>query len=125
LVQLLGAGHFLFAALVSFGALVVSGFFIWAAIAGLSSRMCFDKLHNTFTSSTDAPVVPIRKNVYPIGSIRAIGIETHEWSDGAPSDSLRVEMTDGREFTSGSSWSRAEIEEMKERVASFLGRSKR
>lgn len=117
--------YFLFVALISFGALLVSGFLIWAAIAGLNSLMCFDKVRNTFTSITNAPVVPIRKDEHPIGSIRAIGIETHEWSEGSPSYSLRVEMADGRKFTSGSSWSRPEIEEMKERVESFLGQSQR
>jgi hypothetical protein len=111
--------------LISFGALVVSGFLIWAAIAGINSLMRFDKLHKTFTSITDAPVVPIRKDEYPFGSIKAIGIEKHDWSDSAPSYSLRVEIADGRKFTSGSSWSRTEIEEMKERVESFLGQSQR
>ncbi len=112
--------HFLFVAFVSFGALMVSGLFIWAAIAGLNSLMRFNKQHNTFTYIADAPVVPIRKYEYPIGSIRTVDIATHDWSDGPPSYSLKIEMEDGHQFTSGSSWSRTVIEEVKERVAFFL-----
>lgn len=35
--------------------------------------------------------------------------------------SLRIELQNGRQFTSGASWSRTEIEEVKEQVALFLG----
>jgi hypothetical protein len=46
--------HFLFAALVSGGAVAMSAFFAWAALAGLSSRMRFDRVGRTFSYSASA-----------------------------------------------------------------------
>ena len=114
---------FFFFVLISIGALAVSGLFVWAAVAGMNKHMRFDKRHSTFTHMYDAPIVPIRKHEYPIRSIWSVDIETHDWSDGSPSYSLKIEMQDGREFTSGSSWSRKEIEGAKERVTVFLEQS--
>jgi hypothetical protein len=54
-------------------------------------------------------------------SIDALAVETHDWSDGSPTYSFEVVMTTGPRLNIGSSWSRAEIEEVKKRVASFLG----
>jgi len=111
---------FLLAAMVSAGAVALSVFFLFAAAAGLSSRMRFDRTRSTFTYSAVAPVVPSRTRTYPLASIERIEIEVHDWSDGAPSYSLKVVMSDRRAFSSASSWSQEEIERIKGRVAAFL-----
>jgi len=111
---------FLLAAIVSAGAVALSAFSPFAAAAGLSSRMRFDRARSTFTHSAVAPVVPSRTRTYPLASIERIEIEVHDWSDGAPSYSLKVVMSDRRAFSSASSWSQEEIERIKGRVAAFL-----
>ncbi len=114
---------FLVAALISAGAVVLSVFSIFAAVAGLSSRMTFDAARSTFTYSRRAPLVPHRTLVLPLSSLESVDVRTHEWSDGAPSYTLMVTMSDGATFESGSSWSREDIEREKVRVEVFLDRA--
>ncbi len=112
---------FLFVAIISLGALAVSGFFAWAAIAGIDSRMIFDREQGLFIFQASAPVVPLKVDEYPLGSITRLSIETHEWSEGSPSYTFKVEMDDGHRFTIGTSWSRLPVEELKGKVESYLG----
>ena len=114
---------FLLFAIVSAGAIAVSGLFLFAALAGLSSQMSFNALRSTFTYSERAPIVPQRTQVLPLSSIKSIHIRTQEWSDGSPSYSLRVTMFNGAVFDSGSSESRQEIEQAKVQVEAFLNRT--
>jgi hypothetical protein len=116
---------FLLAALISAGAVVLSAFFISAAVAGLSSQMTFDAARSTFTYSTRAPLAPHRTLVLPLSSLESVHVRTHEWSDGAPSYTLTVTMSDGATFDSGSSWLREDIERERARVEVFLDRTKR
>ena len=48
-----------------------------------------------------------------------------EWSDGPPSYTLMVKMSDGATFESGSSWSREDMEDEKVRMETFLDRARR
>jgi hypothetical protein len=112
--------YFAFALVVSAGALAVSGLFLWAAIAGLDSRMSFDKKDRVFAYSYRAPVVPFRRHQVPLDSIERCEIEVHDWSDGPPGYSLRVVLKDGRAFSTDSA-ERPQAEELHRRVAEFLG----
>jgi len=116
---------FLLAAIISAGAVAVSGLFVVAAIAGLSSRMTLDAARSTFAYSTGAPILPHRTLVLPLSSLESVHVRTREWSDGAPSYTLMVKMSDGATFDSGSSWSRDDIEREKARVEVFLDRARR
>ncbi len=107
-------------AVISLGAVLVSAVFALAALAGLSSTMRFDRASATFTYTAHAPIVPLRKKEYPLSLIQALEIETHEWSEGPASYSLRVRMADGATFSSASESKREEVEGMKERVERFL-----
>lgn len=113
---------FLFAALVSLGALCVSALFVWAAVAGISSRMTFERGRGRLTSTAWAPVMGTRVTRCRLDAITAVEIETHEWSDGAPSYSLKVVASDGQAFRTGSSWSRDEVAALRRQVDGFLGR---
>lgn len=110
-------------AIVSAGAIAVSGLFLFAALAELSSQMTFNALRSTFTYSERAPIVPQRTQVLPLSSIESIHVRTQEWSDGSPSYSLRVTVFNGAVFDSGSSESRQEIEQAKVQVEAFLNRT--
>ncbi len=114
---------FLFAVMISLGALAVSAFFVWAAVAGLSTRMKFNKPREILFFAAEAPILPRRTQEFPFGSIADVEIETHEWSDGDPSYSFEIVLRDGRKLHLGSSWSRAEVEAVRDRVAAFLGLS--
>ena len=114
---------FLLFAIVSMGAVAVSGLFLFAALAGLSSKMTFNGLRSTFTYLERAPIVPQRTQVLPLSSIESIHIRTQEWSDGSPSYSLRITMFNGAVFDSGSSESRQEIEQVKMQVETFLNQT--
>ncbi len=92
---------FAFAALISAGAMAVSGFLFFAAIAGLSSRMVFDEESGTIEYSAAAPVVPLRTVVYPMSDIESVELGVTEWSDGSPSYYVRVVLADGKVLESG------------------------
>lgn len=112
--------YFLFVALISLGAMAVSAFLIWAAIAGLSKEIRFDKRSRTFTYIQQAPVVRPQRTDYPLASIKSVEVEKTEWTDGGPSYHVSIDMLDGRKFTSGSSWTRVEVEQERDRVRAFL-----
>lgn len=112
---------FLFAALVSLGALVVSAFLAWAAVAGIRSRMTFDRARGLFTYTASAPAMGTRTTRCPLDAIAAVTVQTHEWSDGAPSYSLNVLTKDEKTFRTSSVWSRAEVEALRNRVEAFRG----
>jgi hypothetical protein len=116
---------FFIAAFISAGAIALSLFLVFAAVAGLSSRMTMDAADSTFTYSHAAPVVRQYSQVFPLSSLESIQVRTHDWSDGAPSYSLMVKMTDGATFNSGSSWSLQEIEHHKAQADAFLDRVQR
>ena len=98
----------------------MSGLFLFAALAGLSSQMTFNALRSTFTYSERAPIIPQRTQVLLLSSIESIHIRTQEWSGGVPSYSLRITMCNGAVFDSGSPGSRQEIEQAKVQVKAFL-----
>jgi hypothetical protein len=114
---------FLFAAIISAGAIALSAFLAFAGVAGLGSRMTLDAARATFTYSASTPLVPQRTLVLPLSSLEGVQVRTHEWSDGAPSYSLVVKVSDGSHFESGSSWSRQDLERDKVRIERFLDRA--
>jgi hypothetical protein len=117
--------YFLFAAFISAGALAVSALLVWAAAAGLSTRLRFDRAHGTLMYSAGAPVLRWHTVRHPIKNIAEFQVEKHDWSDGQPSYSFVTLMADGRSFRGGSSWSRDEVEGIRRMVSSFLGMSSR
>ena len=114
------SAFFLMAALVSLGAVGVSLLFAWGAVAGLRSSLIFDRARGRLTHTAWAPVMGRRTSRCALGAIAALEVETHEWSDGAPTYSLKVATVDRRVFSTSSSTSRDEVEVLRQRVAAFL-----
>jgi hypothetical protein len=114
---------FLFVAVISAGALALTGFLAWAGIAGLSSYMRFDKQHGTFAYAYQAPIVRLRKLTFPLEMVGVVTVYVEDSSDGSPSYSLQVDLSDGQAFKIATSWSRQETEALQRRVAIFLGRT--
>jgi hypothetical protein len=109
-----------FAALISFGALAVSGFLAWAAIAGIEPTARFDRQRRTLTTVARAPVMPLQARTYSLDDLRAIEVETTEWSDGGPSYSLKIDTADGRAFKLLAEYDKAETEEVRRQISRFL-----
>jgi hypothetical protein len=111
---------FFLAAFISAGAIALCLLFLYAAIAGISSRLVFDKSTSTLTYSFGAPMVRWTSRVYPISAIDRVETGERDWSDGAPTYHLLVAINDGTVVESGSSWSRGEVESIRARIESFF-----
>lgn len=112
---------FLFALLVSAGAMCVSALLAWAAVGGIRSRMTFDRTRGLFTYTAWAPAMGTRTTRVPLDAIAAASVKVHEWSDGPDSYSLEISTRDQKTFATSSSWSRSEVEALRERVDAFRG----
>ena len=72
---------FFVAAAVSLGAMAVSSFFFFAAVAGLSTRMVFDTTRSTFSHSATSPFRRLRTRSYPLSAVdRLRSSRTHDGS---------------------------------------------
>lgn len=111
---------FFLAAFISAGATALSAFLFFAAVAGLSSKIVFDRRTATFSYSSEAPVVRCTRQVQPLSDVRSTEVGVRDWSDSAPTYHLCITVKDGTVFESGSSWSRDEIECIRGRVDQFL-----
>ncbi len=114
---------FLFAAAISAGAVALSAFLVWAAVAGMNTEMVFNRRLGIFHFAFQAPILRRRVQDHPLESVRELAVETHEWSDGAPSYSLKAVLADGKTFNLGSCGSRAEVETVRDRAAAFINLS--
>ena len=114
---------FAFAAALSAGATSIAVLLAYAAVAGLSSRMAFDRGTGTFSYASGAPLVRWRRSQCPLDSIAELKKTASAWTEGAPSFSFAVHTQDGRFFRSGSSWSEREVDSIIDRVSAFLDQS--
>ena len=110
---------FLLAALISAGAAVVSLLLVFAAVAGISSQLVFDRSAATLTYSFEAPVVRRTSRVYPLSAVGSVAVEERTWSDGTPTYHLRIAVDSGAVIESGSSSSRDEVEAIRARIERF------
>ena len=81
---------FFLAAFISAGAMALSAFLFFAAVAGLSSKIVFDRRTATFSYSSEAPAVRRTRQVQPLSDVRSTEIGVHDWSDSAPTYHLRI-----------------------------------
>jgi hypothetical protein len=86
---------FLFALTIALGALAVSGFFIFFALAAYNRRMYLDRNERKLVFGRGHVLQPYRERTYSFQDIAGVDIEAHEWSDGPTSYSLVVCMRDG------------------------------
>lgn len=111
---------FILSLAISLGALSLTAFLIYAAIAGLSSSLRFDPAARVLTYTRQAPIVPLRREQISFHLIDKVEVEEHDWSDGGSTFSIKVSLEGGRSFKSGSVWHRAEAEEAYQRVKELL-----
>ena len=111
---------FVGAAIVAAGSLAVSLILPFAAVAGVSSRMTFDAAHSTFTYSERAVWIRPRTRVFPLSAVQRVSMDRHDWSDGGPTFSLVITMSDGATFRSASSFSVEDVEQGRAEVERLL-----
>lgn len=114
---------FFIAVLISVGAIALSALLVFAAAAGLSSQLAFDKRTGTLRYHFEAPVIRRRKSEYLLSDINSIEVGMRDWSDSSPTYHLKVIVSDGTTFESGAAWDRSEIELIRGRVQQFLAGS--
>ena len=114
---------FILALVISLGALFLSGFLVFTAIAGLSTRLRFDPHERLFTYTQEAPIVPFARTQIAFDQIHGVEVEEHDWSDGAPTYSVRVQIRDGRIYKSGSFWEKQEADQLVIKVEALLAQS--
>lgn len=112
--------YFLFVAIICAGALFVSGFFLWAAIAGLNFRLQVNSARRMMRHTVTAPILRRQTKEYPFAAVKTVTIDKHEWSDGEPSYSLEIEMHGAERIRCGSSWLMREVEDAKARLETYL-----
>ncbi len=85
----------------------------------------FQNRYKSIVCEADAYLLALVRYVHlnPLrgGVVKSLEELTHDWSEGSPSYSLKILTADGQGFSSSSSWSREEIENLKGRVSAFLG----
>jgi hypothetical protein len=111
---------FIFSALISAGALLVSAFLAWAALAGLSTTLHFDKAQRVFVYRYRSPFSGLRQESRPLVDLEKLEIDVHEWSDGEPSYSILARTRDGKSFKTGSTWSLEEAQDILDQANTFL-----
>lgn len=111
---------FFFVLAIALGAMAVSAFLVFAALAGLEQRMRFDASARLFTYWRRAPVLPARSESWGFASIERVVTAVHTCSDGPDSYSVRVVVEDGRELTTGSTDSRADVDRYVARLNDLL-----
>jgi hypothetical protein len=113
---------FAVALLVSLGAVAVGLFFLYGALAGVSSVFVFDARQRTFTCAASSILRPRRTWSYPFDELRDVDVRAHDWSDGPPTYALEVRAGD-RTLETGTSASREEVESWRAKVRPLLGRA--
>ncbi len=111
---------FLFVLAIALGAIALSAFLVFAAVAGLEQRMRFDTSARLFTYWRRAPVLPAKSESWSFASIERVVTAVHTWTDGPDSYSVRVVLDDGRELTTGSTDSRVEVDRYVARLNGLL-----
>jgi hypothetical protein len=112
---------FLFALLVSMGAMAVSAFFIFFALAAYSRRMVIDHQNHRVVYGDSHVFRPYRERSYPFEELASVEIDIHDWSDGPPSFSLTLRPKGNHEFSIGYFDQRAQAEQYRDAIAAWIG----
>jgi hypothetical protein len=111
---------FLFAVLISLGALTMSAAFIWASIAGMNSILRFNRTERCLIHRYGAPIIRWRTEEIFLRELDRLALEVQDWSEGGPSYRLTAILRTGRSINIGSSWSQEEIETIIQKANLFL-----
>lgn len=112
---------FLVALFISLGALFVSAFFIFFALAAYNRRLVFDRANRSLTYGTSHVLQPYRECHYAFDQLVSVDVEAHDSSDGPQTYSLRLEARDGSRFGIGYFNDRAQVDGLRDSIADWVG----
>lgn len=95
---------------VSLGAMSVSGFMVFAAVAGLDRRIVLDGGTRQLLFTQRSPLSVERTRVWAFDAVEAVEVAVNTWSEGPDTYWVRVRMHGGEELSSGSTNSRSDAE---------------
>ena len=113
---------FIFVAAISLGAVSVSAFLLFAAVAGLAQRMRFDAGSGMLTYWRSAPVVPTVSRTWPFEAVDRVEVVVNTWSEGPDTYSVAI-VVGGRAITTNSTDSRDDVERYVSRIHEVLSAS--
>ena len=92
----------LFAVIISAGAIGASIFFLLAALFGMSQSIRFDIVSQSiFYSYKTALMKHCHERSYPFNKVERLQVVTHEWEDGPPSYDIGLKINGVREIEFG------------------------
>lgn len=91
----------LFAVIISAGAIGVSIFFLWAALFGMSQSIRFDIVNQSIFYSYKTALKHFHERSYPFNKVEKLQVVTHEWTDGPPSYNIGLKIKGVREIEFG------------------------
>lgn len=114
-----GLAHFVFAT-IGAGAVALSALFHLGAIASPDTQLVLDRSAGLATWIASSPVKKPARTTQPLGRIRGIATGVKDWTDGHTYH-LAITLDDGAVVTLGASPSRANVDEVRDRMARFVG----
>ena len=112
---------FLFALIISLGAVAVGLLFIFSGFFGLNQTLHFDGNTRTIFYVYDAPLIPIRRFRYPFNDVMEMKVNKHEWSDGPSTYGVQVVFRDGVRTEVGSFAKELEASDALQKVNQLIG----
>ena len=100
----------LFFLVISIGAIIVSIFFISAALFGRSQYFQFDASSRVISYRFKTAINPFREERYDFGQIEALEIKVNEWDSRPDTYDISMKIRDKREMKFGDFTSRQEAE---------------
>jgi hypothetical protein len=114
---------FFIALLISLGAVVVTVFFLAAAVVGLNEMIRFNAVQREVTYGFGAPLLKWREKRVPFAEINEVHVKTQTWSDGPDTYTLRLDTPNGRAIHFGTFATVEEAETTRANVRTILGLS--
>jgi hypothetical protein len=114
---------FFLSLLISLGAVVVTVFFLAAAVLGLNEVIRFNAVQREVTYGFGAPLLKWREKRVPFAEIRKVYVETQTWSEGPDTYILRLDTPNGRAIRFGTFASVENAEKTRAKVHTILGLS--
>ena len=100
----------LFPLLVSIGAMAVGGFFIFAALLGVSQCIHFDATTRTIAHSGKTALTRYSENRYSFRDVEELMVKAHSWSDGPTTYDIVLKIKGARGLEFGGLESQEEAE---------------
>lgn len=112
----------LFAFIISLGAITVSALLLLAAVFGINRQVEFNATDKTIRITESHLLQKKQKFEYAFDDIKEIEVVCHDWSDGPPTYKLCLTPNSGHTFDFGSFSTRTDAESVLSSLRTLLGR---